>query len=163
MEWRLLFKSSRGPLLYGVTVVTYAPVPFGLWFISRAPRAEWEAPLGPTWWWLIPAGLMGLTLVLPITMFWLHDRYVLRLEQKGDIFRLTTFLLWGRRTRELSKATFASAEVRYVEGEADYGGSPSVDAPYIRMKLRDGRGLIFDAAGEAPGGWDAIYKLGRSR
>lgn len=163
MDWRLLFNSSRGVVLHGVTAVACAPVPLTLWLISGAPRAEWEAPLGPTWWWLIPSGLIALTLVLPVAMFWLHDRYVFRLERSGNVIRLTTFLLWGRRTRELSMTRFAAAEVQYIDGEADYGTAPSVKAPYIRMKLRDGSSLIFDAAGDAPAGWDAIHRLGRQR
>ncbi|MEO6992979.1 MAG: hypothetical protein ABI273_05095 [Lacunisphaera sp.] len=162
MSWRLLFNSSRRALLHGVTVLVCAPVPFAWWLIARAPRAEWDVPLGPNAWWVIPAGLIALTLVLPFTVYWLHDRYVLRLERSGEIIRLTTFLLWGRRVRELPIAAFAGAEGKDVEGKSDYG-RVSVNAPYFFAKLRDGRTLILDAAGAAPEGWHPLHQLGHVR
>lgn len=158
MEPRLLFNSSKRAVLHAVSAVAFVPAPVIAWLIVRAPRTEWEALFGATWWWLVPAGLIGLALVLPAAMFWLHDRYVLRLERSGEVIRLTTFLLWGRRVRELPLAFFAAAEGRYIEGKSDYG-SVSVNAPYWLTRLRDGRRLILDATGDAPEGWQVLRRL----
>ena len=158
MKPRLLFNSPRRGVLHAVSAVAFLPVPVTLWLIARAPRTEWEALFGPTWWWLVPAGLIGLTLILPAAMFWLHDRYVLRIERGGEIIRLTTFLLWGKRVRELPLEYFAATEGRYIEGKSDYG-SVSVNAPYLLTTMRDGRRLILDTTGEAPVGWQVLYRL----
>lgn len=158
MDSRLQFNSSKRAVLHAICAVAFAPVPITLWLIARAPRTEWEALVGPTWWWLVPAGLMGLTLVMPVAMFWLHDHYVRRIERSGEVIRLTPFLLWGKRVRDVPLAFFAAAGGQYVEGKSDYG-SVSVNAPYRLTTLRDGRRLILDAGGDAPEGWQVLRRL----
>ena len=157
----LLFASGRELLLRLVTLVCFAPVPLTIWLLSLAPRAEWEAALGPGAWWVGPASLVALSLVLPGALLWLHDRYVLRLVRCSEGLRLTTFLVWGRRTRVLAASELKSAAVQFAEGRLATGVAPVVNAPSLQLQLPGGRRLIFDAQGDAPEGWEAIYALGR--
>lgn len=122
----LLYESPRERLLRLVTLVCSLPVAVAAWLIPLAPREEWaRAPLGDLAWWLWPAGLIGLALVLPASLWLLHERYVLRLTlERDDALLLTTFLLWGRRTKRYTIAQF------------------------------NGRRLIFDPAGDAPHGME---------
>lgn len=131
----LLYRSSQEIMLRVTTVVCLAPVPGVAWLIARAPRAEWEkTPFGPNLWWLIPAGLMLLSLVLPAAVAWLHDRYALRLERTPDgRLMLVTFLLWGRRTRQLDPALLVGLD------------------DLSQLRLPNGRRLIFDDEVRAEG------------
>lgn len=156
---RVLFLSSRLTTLRVVTLVACLPVPLNAWLIASASRSEWVDEAGAFWWWLIPVGLVAVTLVMPAAMFLLHNRYVLRLERSADQLRLTTFLLWGRRTVELPISAFKTAHVRHDAGQAAYGRGPVVNAPSLQARLPDGRRLIFDAGGEAPEGWPAVYAI----
>jgi hypothetical protein len=159
MDYCLLFHSARATTLHVVGVVCALPVPLTAWLLTRTPRTEWAEQTGPTWWWIIPAALIAVGLVLPAAMLWLHDRYVLRLERTGDTIRLTTFLLWGQRIRELPVASFAGATVRHDPGQVQTGLSPTVNAPSLQMRMRDGKRLIFDFSGDAPVGWPAVFEL----
>jgi len=155
----VLFHSDRAVTLHWVALVAWLPVPLTAWLLSLPmPSGQgWAStPLGPGLWWLIPALLAMLAVVLPAATFLLHDRYVLRLVSTPDgSYRLTTWLLWGRRTRVLT--TKALADAQFVSVAGDYGeATGSADAPYVRVRLPSGRRLILDAQGDAPFGWDAV-------
>jgi len=154
----VLFDSTREGLLRWVTVIGLLPLPLTAWLISRVERSEWEnAPFGPDVWWLLPTLLLALSSALPAGLFYLHGRYVLRLERTADGFlRLTTFLVWGRRTRLLPSNYFENAHGQEDEGRYENTLSVPVHAPSLRVTPRDGRPLIFDRQGEAPQGWHII-------
>jgi len=97
----VLYDSGREWLLRAVTGVSFLPVGLAAWLLPLAPREEWtQAPLGGIAWWLLPAGLVLLTLMLPASLFFLHRRYLLRLTLDADgQLTVTTFLVWGRRSR----------------------------------------------------------------
>ncbi len=147
-QWR--FRSQRNLTLRFVTLVCAAPVPLTVWLLTLAPAEEWrEGPFGPALWWLLPAFLLALAAALPASLLLLHDRYVLALEQLAqNRWRLTTFVLWGVRRRELDYDPLQSAKIRYVPGTFDSMWAPSVDAPYLNVTCSDGRRLIFDMQGE---------------
>ena len=152
-------------MLRFVTLVSIAPIPLTVWLVALAPRAEWEnTRLGAGAWWILPAGLIALSCVLPAALFFLHGRYVLSLaeDEKGGL-RLVTFLVWGRRTTIMPATLLRGATTRHDEGRLVTGVSVSVNAPSTTLVARDGRRLIFDRQGEAPAGWDAIERLTEPR
>ena len=124
----MLYDSGREWLLRAVAGVSFLPVGLAAWLLPLAPREEWaQAPLGGIAWWLLPAGLTLLTLVLPASLFLLHRRYLLRLTLDADgQLTVTTFLVWGRHTRRCRPGAF------------------------------DGGGLILDRHGRAPHGLEAV-------
>jgi hypothetical protein len=160
-EAGVLYISPREGLLRWITGVCVVPVPLVVWLVSLAPRAEWETtPLGAAAWWVLPAGLIALSGVMPAAMFFLHGRYVLRLERGvDDELRLTTFLVWGRRTVVFTQGSLAGARMAHDEGRFSTGAGVSVNAPSVTVSMLDGRKLIFDEQGEAPHGWHAIEEL----
>lgn len=107
-----------------VSVASWLPAVICVWFVSRAPREEWVgAPLGGIAWWLLPAILLGFTLLLPAALLPLHGRYVTRiaLERDGRL-RVTTFLVWGLRTEKLRPEEVAPRRFRIDRtGEAPLG------------------------------------------
>lgn len=108
----------------------------------------------------MPAFLLSFSCALPAGLFFLHGRYVLRLERATDgSLRLITFLVWGRRTRTLPADYFKNAHRREDEGRFESADSISVHAPSLRVSPRAGRPLIFDRQGEAPQGWRLIDQL----
>lgn len=120
----LLYESSREWLLRAVIAVCFIPTAIAAWLIPLAPREEWmQAPLGGIAWWLLPAMLILLTLVMPASLFLIHGRYVLRLSlQPDDSLEVTTFLLWGRRTKQCRPETFdADAFIIDRKGHAPHG------------------------------------------
>lgn len=126
----LLYESRREGLLRAVSVVCCLPTIIAAWLIPLAPRAEWaQAPLGGVAWWLLPAALGLFTLVLPASLFLLHGRYVLRLDlDPDDQLTLTTFLLWGRRTRRCRPEEFnADAFIIDRQGYAPHGLEAACD------------------------------------
>ncbi|MGH8018558.1 MAG: hypothetical protein ACREIA_09745 [Opitutaceae bacterium] len=142
----VLYHSRREGRLRLLTLCCFAVVPLVAWPVLRAPRAEWEQALGPALWWLFPSAFIALSLALPAAMFFLHDRYVLRLEAAaGGGMRLVTFLVWGRRTRELPAGSFAKATVRQQTDR--YSKWISVDLPGPSGAMARGLKLIFDAGG----------------
>ena len=157
----VFFHSTRDLTLRFVTFVTFGPVPFLLWLLTLPPTDGWDdSPVGPTLWWLLPVFLVALILAMPLAMLLLHDRYVLHLERdEVGTWRLTTWMLWGRRTRVLTSAELSGADLKHEAGEFDSRLTVSVDAPYLRVRLASGKRLIFDAQCEAPHGWDAIEGL----
>ncbi len=144
------FCSTRDLTLRFVTVVCAIPLPLTLWLLKQAPAEEWRnGPFGPALWWLIPLVLLALAAALPIGLALLHDRYVLKLERTGPaLWRLTTFVLWGVRRRELAEDPLHGARIRHVDGQFHSMWAPSVDAPYLKVTTRTGQKLIFDMQGE---------------
>ena len=159
MDGELLFYSDREPTLRFATLACFTPVPLTTWLVSLGTRAEWQKDAGVLPWWLLPTGLVVFSLVLPAAICWLHDAYVLRLEHAGPRVRVTTFLLWGRRTHDLSLDELLKSTTTYDEGRFAHGAGPIVNAPSVRFRLPGGRRLIFDAQGDAPAGWPALYAL----
>ncbi|WP_438481229.1 hypothetical protein [Oleiharenicola lentus] len=131
------YVSPREPRLRLAILAGFSPVPITLWLIARAPLEIWHEPFGEKLWWLLPAGLILISTVMPWVVSLLHDRYVLRLERTSDgRWLLTTLLLWGLRTRELSSHDF--------------------ERTGNQVRLRGAQRLIFDQQGEAPQGWDEM-------
>lgn len=157
----VFFRSDRLGSLRFATLVCAVPVPMTLWLLSLSPVEDWRGnPFGPALWWLIPALLVALSLVLPASMFLLHNRYVMRLERTpAGQLRVTTFLVWGLRTREVASKDLAVGELEEEEGRWDSLWTPSVNAPFLRVRLRAGGQWIFDQQCEAPHGWDALRGL----
>lgn len=133
-ERGLLYVSRRLRLLRLAEFASAVPLAVCLGLLVLAPQAEWErAPLGEVAWWLFPAGVILLTLVLPCTMLWVHDRYVTRVVFESDgRLRVTTFVLWGQRTQ------------RYKAEEIPQ------------------RRFLLDRCGTAPMGFDILKALGFS-
>lgn len=150
-----------------VSVVALLPIPLtaGLMSLEVPPDQGWEtSPLGPTLWWVIPLFLIALTLVLPASMFLLHDRYVLDfVRTEAGKWQVTTWLLWGRRTREFTSEQLAESQLVNKVGRFDSRLTVSVNAPYTRVRLPSGQRLIFDAQGEAPHGWETLEAVFRAR
>jgi hypothetical protein len=107
-----------------VSIVSWLPAIICAWLVCRAPREEWAgAPLGGIAWWMLPALLLGLSLLLPAGLIPLHGRYVTRivLERDGRL-RVTTFLVWGQRTERLWREEVAPRRFRLDRaGEAPLG------------------------------------------
>jgi hypothetical protein len=154
------YRSGRARTLRGVTLIAWLPVPLTAWLLSRPVPATqgWDtSPLGPKLWWMIPLLLLTLTLVLPAAMFLLHDRYVLAMERQDDgRWQVTTWLLWGQKTREFTSDALAGATLVDEAGTFQSVWTVSVHAPYLRVRLSSGKRLIFDAQGEVPNGWPAL-------
>lgn len=150
MASRLLYFSPRAPVLRAVAALVFLVAAGTIWAVTLPPRAGWEEPLGPGRWWVIPAGLVSLSLVLPVTMAWLHGRYVLRLEATDRQLLVTTFLLWGTRTQTVDRHTPPGARVT-AEGRR-------VLAFCLRQPAA-GIDWWFDFHGEFPSGVTAITEL----
>ena len=156
----LLFESNRALTLRLVTLVCLIPVPLTLWLVSLNPHGWQDTPLGPDFGWIVPICLVALSLVLPLSLFLMHDRYVLRLERSsGGTWKIETLLLWGKRTREFTSDAMAKATVERKAGEFRSSSTVSVSAPYLRVRLRSGQRLLLDLQGSAPHGWDAMMGI----
>lgn len=149
---RLFFESTRAATLYGVAVLVWLPVLLTFWLMTlpMPPGKDLDStPVGPSVWLLVPVLLLlgALILAMPAAMAFLHDRYVLRLERtEAGLWRVTTWLHWGRRVREFSSAELAGAQAVAEAGRFD-SIKFNVDAPYLRVRLPSGRRLIFDKQG----------------
>jgi hypothetical protein len=163
----VFFRSGRLLTLRWLTVVAWLPVPLTAWLMSIPvpPDQGWEtSPIGPAYWWIIPALLIALALVLPASTFLLHDRYVLTFERtEAGGWRVVTWLLWGTRAREFTSEELNGSQVVEEEGKFDSRLTVSVDAPYTRVRLPSGKRLVFDAQCEAPHGWQALEAVFRPR
>lgn len=138
------YVSEREGRLRLAILTAFAPLPVTLFLLAKAPAEFWPTPLGGSGWWLLPSLLVGLSAVLPWLASRWHDCFVLRLERTIDgRWLVTTLLLWGLRTREMTSAEFVRA------GRT--------------VRTLDGRTLIFDRRGEAPLGWDALRTLWETR
>ncbi len=142
----VLYESAREGRLRLLVLFCFASGLLLVWFILRAPRAEWEGTsLGPELWWLFPTALVALSLALPGAMFYLHDRYVLRLEKDAaGGLRLVTFLVWGRRARELPGKSFADATVRHRADRYSSWIAVTIHEPSMRPESPRRLKLIFD-------------------
>jgi len=131
-ERGLLYVSDRLWLLRLAGFASMVPLTVGVGLLTLAPRSEWErAPFGHVAWWLFPAGVIALTLLLPGAMLWVHDRYVTRVVFESDgRLRVTTFVLWGQRTRRYKAEEVAA------------------------------RRFLLDRSGTAPMGFDTLAALG---
>ena len=131
-ERGLLYVSRRLWVLRLAAFASVVPLAVCLVLLLVAPRAEWErAPFGHVAWWVFPAAITALTLLLPVAMLWLHDRYVTRVVFEPDgRLRVTTFVLWGQRTQ------------RYKSEEVV------------------ARRFLLDRSGTAPMGFDTLKALG---
>ncbi len=159
----VVFRSGRAATLHWVTLVAALPTALTVVLLARPmpPGQGWEAsPLGPALWWVIPTLLCGLALALPGAMVLLHDRYVLRLERtEAASWRLTTWLLWGRRVREVPTDALTGAQSRYEDGRFRSRRGVDVDAPYLKVQLASGKRLIFDVQAEASNSRAALEAL----
>lgn len=125
---------------------------FTLWLVSKPPASEWREALGATFWWALPVGLVGLTLVLPGAMIWLHGRYVLRLEIEGREVRATLFALWGTSGQMIERDRLAAAGCDVID--------PDEAAPAWRVRLPAEKiDWLFDLQGEFPEGAEAVAEL----
>lgn len=155
----LLFVSRRIFLLRAVTGLLIGQIALVAWLVSLAPAAEWRRTLGETFWWAVPAALVGLSLVLPLALCWLHDRYVLQLETTADAVCLTTFLLWGSRDRVLRRDALTTALTSEISDTREGTGATAGGAA-LRIRLLAQRlDLVFDREGEFPKGEDRILEL----
>lgn len=138
------YVSEREGRLRLAILAGFAPLPVTLFLLTQAPAEFWPTPWGGAGWWLLPSLLTLLSVVLPWLVCRWHDCYVLRLERTPDgRWLITTLLLWGLRTREMTSAEFERV------GQ--------------NVRTRDGRVLIFDRRGEVPLGWEAIRALWETR
>jgi hypothetical protein len=115
-----------------VTLACWAPVAICAWLVTVTPREAWaRAALGDVAWWILPAILLVLALLLPVALIPWHGRRVMRvvLERDGQL-RVTTFRMWGPRTEKLQPQEIAARRFR------------------------------LDRAGEAPLGFEALVVLG---
>lgn len=162
---KIFFRSSRELSLRFVTLLCLIPVPLTLWLITLPSPTGWEdTPFGPSFWWAIPTILLALSMTLPASLFLIHDRYVLTFESSAaGGWAVTTFLLWGRRRREFTSTSLASADVKEEEGITNSTFTVSVNAPYLKVRLGSGKKLIFDRQCDAPLGWDAIEGVFRHK
>jgi hypothetical protein len=131
-ERGLLYVSRRVWLLRLAALASVVPLAVCLCLLVLAPQAEWaRAPFGHVAWWLFPAAVTVLTLLLPAAMLSVHDRYVTRVVFEPDgRLRVTTFVLWGQRTQ------------RYKTDEIV------------------ARRFLLDRSGTAPMGFDTLGALG---
>ena len=140
----IFFRSHRTLSLRFVTLVCLVPVPLTLWLLSLS-QPPMPLPLA--------LGLTLLSALLPASLYFLHDRYVLELARQPDgALHVTTFLLWGRRQHLL----VPGGEATEHAGEFHSLWAPDVNAPYLAVRLRSGRRLLLDRQGDAPHGWDAV-------
>lgn len=138
------YVSEREGRLRLAILAAFAPLPVTLFLLTKAPAEFWPTPWGGAGWWWLPSLLIALSVAAPWIVSRWHDGYVLRLDRTPDgRWLVTTLLLWGLRTREMSSAEFVRAGAN--------------------VRTRDGRVLIFDRHGEAPLGWEAIRALWETR
>jgi hypothetical protein len=155
----LLFVSKRVFLLRAITLLLLAQVVLVCWLVSLAPQVEWRAVLGETFWWALPAGLVGLSLILPLSLFWLHDRYALRLEVTPNAICITTFLVWGQRMRTLDRKTFPEGFASEIPGtRGGIGQFAAGSARRVRLPAHR-LDLLFDREGEFPEGEESVVEL----
>jgi len=127
-----IYLAQTGGRLRLVTLACWAPVGICAWLVTFMPRETWaRAALGDVAWWILPAMLLALSLLLPAALIPWHGRRVMRvvLERDGQL-RVTTFRMWGRRTERLRPQEIAARRFR------------------------------LDRAGEAPLGFEALVVLG---
>ncbi|HEX2853768.1 MAG TPA: hypothetical protein VHO24_11060 [Opitutaceae bacterium] len=158
---RVLFVARRRFLLRALTVLLAGEVALVGWLVSLAPQSEWRDAVGDMFWWALPAGLIGLSLVLPLSFLWLHGRYVLRLEVADDTVLISTFLLWGQRERVWDRRLLATAQAAdFPMGTRPEVPEFSTGTP-LRFRVPDQRiDLVIDRqGGEFPAGEDALIEI----
>lgn len=158
---RVLFVSKRIFLLRGITALLVGQVALVCWLVSLAPEAEWRDALGETFWWMLPAGLIGLSLILPLSLFWLHGRYVLRLEMAEDNVLITTFLLWGRRKQVWDRHRLSAALVSEIPAGTRREVGEFAAGTALRFRLPSEKiDIVFDRqSSEFPEGEDRVVEL----
>ncbi len=146
---RILYLSRRAGLLRLVAVLVTTQAALTLWLVTLPPRTDWPAPLGGGSWWLLPSGLVALSLVLPGAMVWLHGRYVIRIEEVDATLQVTLFTWWGERQQSVSLKRLAGADKWEV--------APFGTAPGCRLRLPAEKvDWLIDRQGEFPEGEDSF-------
>lgn len=147
----LLYRSRRGYLLWGLLLITLAPVPLSTWLVSLPSETQLLAEFdslsaGRVW----QAAMVALSSVLFWPMYWLSGRYVLTVEVEADgVLRLRLWTLLGPRMQEW-RQPFAGGEMH--DGRADIQAT----APWTGYRTPTGRLLVMDGHGEFPRGEDAL-------
>ncbi len=79
LEKSILFISKRAWTLWGLTMITVAPIALTVWLLNIGPPGRIDAEFGAVWiGWIFRSALVLVSTVTFLPMLWLSGRYVLR-------------------------------------------------------------------------------------
>ncbi len=96
--------------------------------------------------------------ILLVAVFWLRHKYILAVYLLPDQkIKIKTWDFINSRIQFYNVKDFSASQ--YIEGITNIPNKPSVNAPYIKLRLHSGKTLILDMQGDFPSGYAALDEV----
>lgn len=144
----IIYTNNRSRTLYIVSLLTFLLSVFVFYMIFSDLNdfyEEYSSKLSGTIWMIFMI-IMGNLMLL--CMLWLNGRYVLKIENaEKEFIKIKTWSIFGFHKTKTHPNSILN-NIKYYEGYTHINGTPTVNAPWFKLKTTKGKMLIIDAQGD---------------